>query len=251
LAQRPSCYISLSQGFLRRVHRWPILLPQDPSQPKPAILTSSISRRGKSVPTPFPPVDVPATDMNGLQSQNPEHPAVATPVVSPEPPAKAFNNATWSQSTRRTSAAETVLEQLRSRDIQKSATISGSISRNSRMPYPRDEAQEVYVRKQQRHSLTSTPPPPSPSLSSQTSQTTLLGATPTPGNFRLRTQTASFTSEVMSYPAEFLSLLDGEHHTDELATRFEAGWPLLEQWLVSAGGGKGDGDFGRVSIIYR
>jgi hypothetical protein len=53
------------------------------------------------------------------------------------------------------------------------------------------------------------------------------------------------------YPPDLLPLLDGEHHTDELSTRFEAGWPLLEQWLVAAGGGKGDGDFGRVSIVYR
>jgi hypothetical protein len=54
-----------------------------------------------------------------------------------------------------------------------------------------------------------------------------------------------------SVPLGLLPLLDGEHHTDELATRFETGWPLLEQWLIAAGGGKGDGDFGRVLIIYR
>ena len=52
-------------------------------------------------------------------------------------------------------------------------------------------------------------------------------------------------------PPELIPLLDGEHHTDELSTRFEAGWPLLQQWLAVIGGGRGDGDFGRVSIIYR
>lgn len=52
-------------------------------------------------------------------------------------------------------------------------------------------------------------------------------------------------------PLELVSLLDGEHHTDELSTRFEAGWPLLQQWLAAIGGGRGDGDFGKVSIIYR
>ena len=61
----------------------------------------------------------------------------------------------------------------------------------------------------------------------------------------------SVATSMSSVPPELLSLLDGEHHTDELATRFEAGWPLLEQWLIAAGGGKGDGDFGRVLIIYR
>jgi len=54
-----------------------------------------------------------------------------------------------------------------------------------------------------------------------------------------------------SFPRELLPLLDGEHHTDELCTRFEVGWPVLRQWLVLAGGGKDDGDFGRVEIIYR
>ena len=52
-------------------------------------------------------------------------------------------------------------------------------------------------------------------------------------------------------PPDLISLLDGEHHTDELSTRFEAGWPLLQQWLAVIGGGRGDGDFGKVSIIYR
>jgi len=52
-------------------------------------------------------------------------------------------------------------------------------------------------------------------------------------------------------PPELMPLLDGEHHSDELATRFEAGWPQLQQWLVAIGGGKGNGDFGRVVIIYR
>jgi len=61
----------------------------------------------------------------------------------------------------------------------------------------------------------------------------------------------SMTTSTVSVPPVLLPLLDGEHHTDELATRFEAGWPLLEQWLVAVGGGKGDGDFGRVLIIYR
>lgn len=71
-----------------------------------------------------------------------------------------------------------------------------------------------------------------------------------------------------AYPPELLPLLDGEHHTDELAVRFEVGWPVLEGWLVAAGGGRvsgaddddwnGEGgeegrdvDFGRVCIIYR
>ncbi|KAI4525029.1 nitrogen permease regulator 2 [Schizophyllum commune Loenen D] len=60
------------------------------------------------------------------------------------------------------------------------------------------------------------------------------------------------TSDPKHCPPELIPLLDGEHHTDELSVRFEAGWPLLQQWLAVAGGGTGeDGDFGRVCVIYR
>ena len=55
----------------------------------------------------------------------------------------------------------------------------------------------------------------------------------------------------LAMPSGLLPLLDGEHHTDELSVRFEAGWPLLEQWLLSVGGGEGDGDYGRMVIIYK
>lgn len=53
------------------------------------------------------------------------------------------------------------------------------------------------------------------------------------------------------YPPDLLTFLDGEHHTDELCTRFEVGLPVLEQWLRIVGGGEEERDFGRISIIYR
>lgn len=53
------------------------------------------------------------------------------------------------------------------------------------------------------------------------------------------------------FPPALISLLDGEHHTDELCVRFNVGWPMLERWLAMAGGGEGNGDFGNVCIIYR
>ncbi|KAJ3796946.1 nitrogen permease regulator 2-domain-containing protein [Lentinula aff. detonsa] len=51
----------------------------------------------------------------------------------------------------------------------------------------------------------------------------------------------------LAYPTDLLQLLDGEHHTDELAVKFEAGWPLLEDWLTRIG----EGHNGKVLIIYR
>lgn len=54
------------------------------------------------------------------------------------------------------------------------------------------------------------------------------------------------------FPPDLAKLLDGEHHTDELAVKFEAGWPLLEHWLTVIGGGTGEnGDYGQVVLIYR
>lgn len=52
-------------------------------------------------------------------------------------------------------------------------------------------------------------------------------------------------------PSELPDLLDGEHHTDELATKFEAGWPMLQKWLIAIGGGREDGDFGKIVMVYR
>lgn len=52
-------------------------------------------------------------------------------------------------------------------------------------------------------------------------------------------------------PSELPHLLNGEHHTDELATKFEAGWPMLQKWLVAVGGGSEDGDFGKIVMVYR
>ncbi|KZS91590.1 NPR2-domain-containing protein [Sistotremastrum niveocremeum HHB9708] len=72
------------------------------------------------------------------------------------------------------------------------------------------------------------------------------------------------------YPPGLKHMLDGDHQTDELCTKFEVGWPILEKYLKTIGGvggkgGKGgtsgivmdkvdeveDGYYGKVKIIYR
>ncbi|THH12518.1 hypothetical protein EW146_g7616 [Bondarzewia mesenterica] len=72
-----------------------------------------------------------------------------------------------------------------------------------------------------------------------------------PSSPAIGTQQQSAVPLPVTYPPELVPLLDGEHHTDELCTRFEVGWPTMEEWLVAIGEGKGDGDFGKVLIIYR
>jgi len=58
-------------------------------------------------------------------------------------------------------------------------------------------------------------------------------------------------SQPLAYPPALVPLLDGKHHTDELCCCFEVGWPMLERWLTAIGEGSGDGDFGKVVMIYR
>ena len=53
-------------------------------------------------------------------------------------------------------------------------------------------------------------------------------------------------------PPELSDLLDGTHHSDELCVRFGQSWNVLKATLGVIGGGTGDdGDLGRVVILYR
>ncbi|ETW86069.1 hypothetical protein HETIRDRAFT_44321 [Heterobasidion irregulare TC 32-1] len=86
-------------------------------------------------------------------------------------------------------------------------------------------------------------PDPDPDLPQKPKQSP---SPPSPSN---RKRSTSLSTPL--HYTELASLLDGEHHTDELCAKFEVGWPMMEQWLIALGAGKGDGDFGKVLIIYR
>lgn len=58
-------------------------------------------------------------------------------------------------------------------------------------------------------------------------------------------------SSGLQYPSELIQLLDGEHHSDELCTKFEVGWPLLERWLELIGGGEIGSEEAKVVVIFR
>jgi hypothetical protein len=167
---------------------------------------------------------------------------------------------------RRASAAEKVLEQLRSRsDIQKSGNVASSSAnpvstpRTSWIHFQQKEetpsvvaataSQNILKGTQSRSIVTPIGPPPSPVTAKPIALPPAVGIRPRPTWSMSPSQLTGVSTPL--FPLELLALLDGEHHTDELSVRFEAGWPLLEAWLVAAGGGSGDGDFGRVCIIYR
>jgi nitrogen permease regulator 2-like protein len=57
---------------------------------------------------------------------------------------------------------------------------------------------------------------------------------------------------VVEVPPELSELLDGTHHSDELCVHFGQSWNVLRATLGVIGGGTGDdGDLGRVVILYR
>lgn len=159
---------------------------------------------------------------------------------------------------RKSSAAEQILERFQLQP--RAGTIAGP--RTSPMK-ARDDTQSTFPRttipKSRRNSLTAffnfansqnqagppSPHAPRPRFSRSPS------APHSVPQIQTSNSQGSVAGSTITVIPELLPLLDGEHHTDELATRFQVGWPLLEQWLIAAGGGKGDGDFGRVLIIYR
>ncbi|KAG6898338.1 hypothetical protein C0992_009013 [Termitomyces sp. T32_za158] len=279
------------KGFLRRVHRYPVLLSPDPAQ-----VASFPRPRGNSLPggpparyppyTPSPPHADPTSHAYPI-SQPPSFfrgrspSAIAGQNGSPDvdhsttkgqsssaihpPPAIAVLPISATTRARRASAAEKVLEQLRNRsDLQKPmASVVGSprtawghYHESITTPtFPTGSiSQEGHGSKRPRSRrqslITPIGPPPSPVVP----KIGLPTSNPTGLRSRLpwnQHPSQPFVSGMRPYPPSFLTLLDGEHHTDELAVRFEAGWPLIEQWLVHAGGGAGDGDFGKVCIIYQ
>jgi nitrogen permease regulator 2-like protein len=79
-------------------------------------------------------------------------------------------------------------------------------------------------------------------------QVTAVAAEPHSGE---RMEATNRTAPAIPVPNGFIDLLDGEHHSDELAVKFQVGWPMLVQWLVYVGQDTGNGGFGRVAIIHR
>ncbi|PFH54185.1 hypothetical protein AMATHDRAFT_135417 [Amanita thiersii Skay4041] len=246
------------KGFLRRVHRWPVLLtpelpkaivvPEVQVDPQGLITTEGIDHQRKRDSTQ------PVSGAPG-PSELTSHPSATNITISA------------TQRARRASAAERVLEQLRNKDIQRTTTSNvppntvGSLTWIHQSPEeekPQSKAASMLASVAattntsthgQHMSMGSTTPlaaPVRPRLSRSPSAPHLL-----PQQQTLASAAIQVGGLKHMYPQELIPLLDGDHHTDDLAVRFEAGWPLLEQWLIAIGGGTRNGDYGRVAIIYR
>ncbi|KAF8921144.1 nitrogen permease regulator 2-domain-containing protein [Mucidula mucida] len=265
------------KGFLRRVHRWPILL-----YPETTNSTSEGTRkRVKSVSTRFPPTIPSAADSASSSSQNllrgrasytaPLNAAVsADTATSPPPTPRGMATAR----PRRASAAEKVLEQVRSRDQQTTSSSPRMSWIHQPSDSPTNSAPGIFATsstpqdsspssskfgsfESRRISSFFTSPfpnaPPSPNLgkAALTPMRPRLSRSPSAPAIHPYTETTEGAPLPLNYPPQLLSFLDGEHHTDELAIMFDAGWPRLEQWLIAAGGAETEGTFGRISMIFR
>ncbi|KIJ69264.1 hypothetical protein HYDPIDRAFT_24114 [Hydnomerulius pinastri MD-312] len=269
------------KGFLRRVHRYPVLLPPEPPSPSNRRRRQSFSA---SSPYPNPPQQqsppLNTTEASRRLRGHPPDTSVVAPVSTEavlSSPTREADTSTGLQ--RRTSAAEKVLEQLRFKTLQRSGShpaIRGqptSISpeeTNGHHERPVGRARgNSDTRRQSVFQQSTFFSSAGSEVSGREGRASIYGPSvgpmstgrPRPSRSpsapivpQIHTSFSQGSLQAPNVPApppEMIPLLDGEHHTDELSTRFEAGWPLLQQWLVAIGGGKGDGEFGRVSIIYR
>jgi len=242
-------------------------------------------RRGQSLsnPTTYPPDDI----SHGNNAQPLAFPVIGGEKTPQEDDASLslVQQVTISAShrARRASAAEKVLEQLRSRDMQKSGSNVHSSPRPSWINFQHDNMMSSSIahnaanattvgtngpvstvgpnqsptvgagRSESRRQSLITPvvAPSSPVISKTTitsSRTTRPSRSPSTSQIN---QTTPRQIPHLTVPPGLKALLDGEHHTDELSVRFEAGWPLLEQWLRIIGGSDNVDDYGRIVIVYR
>lgn len=267
------------KGFLRRVHRWPFLsqpltleiTPQNTStRARTNSLTEGFMRH--SLMSPTSPVTSDGSYPSLIRGKAIAATTTATSSISPDTVISGPSTPLSPSRLRRASAAEKVLEQVRSRDIQKAssprtswiqypASSSYSPTLNSSTPAiiattstPQESPTNTLGGSSESRRMAllhSTVPPNSPIISKAVlPQRPRLSRSPSAPAFSHLPAENGFPT-IPTRPAELSFLLDGEHHTDELAVRFEVGWSVLEQWLVDIGGGKGDGDYGNVSIIYR
>ncbi|TFK80743.1 NPR2-domain-containing protein [Polyporus arcularius HHB13444] len=276
------------KGFLRRVHRWPVLLSSpEQAQDKRPSMASLGRKRGKSfasamtvsTSTASPPTA--RTDPESLRSRGrvqEAQPTIALVGAEIVPASSTASIATIARQapTRRASAAESSLEMLRGRDGRKPLqdrayqTMSRLYGRAEAIAQKAAGKQDDKFSKatpRARNIVSSSPdafearglPGAAGGMTSDTldSEQSSGGRSNFLGGGRPRISHEHSTGHGLlqgpaQFPPELLTMLDGEHHTDEISTRFEVGWPMLRQWLFAAGGAQdGDEDYGSISIIYR
>ncbi|KAI0683834.1 nitrogen permease regulator 2-domain-containing protein [Cytidiella melzeri] len=244
------------KGFLRRVHRWPILIEDPKNLQEQQEKRLSVEAHGRQEHN--------VAFRGRVQDPLPTITSVGAEIV----PVKAAT-VSGIQALRKASAAESSLEQLRTRgDFQRYGDIVSPVrTRGKRSDSSVTVMTDCFHRQgstSHLNTLQATPSPPKAILNTSPdtvntdlgdSEHSSGGALGIPRTRLSRSPSAPVAPIQLpgpAYPPDLPALLDGEHHTDELCTRFSVGWPVLEQWLRFIGGGSEEvNDFGKVSIIYR
>ena len=219
------------KGFLRRVHRWPVLLEGDQSTEQ-----LSLSRRkGKTVATPVKrTLGGTEEELQALVKTLPLPAAPYIPGVIPAadnvPPYARWRPVDSSEFPLHSTVAPLYLESSSSDSDQRQALSDPmEVSRGMQM-LTRRERMRV------------------PALLES-------GSLPTTSHMREETERGGLRvmeqGTKVDVPAELPCMLDGKHHADELCVQYEWSWHHLEQVLRSIGGAQSAGDLGRVVVIYR
>ncbi|KAI6045690.1 nitrogen permease regulator 2-domain-containing protein [Pisolithus marmoratus] len=254
------------KGFLRRIHRYPVLLSPEPSlstNRRRQSISHSLAQLNTSSQQSPSSTSVDATRFSGNPSLDNEQ-MLYSHTREMEPPI---------YSQRRTSAAEKALEQLHM-TLQRTASTSSARAQIVSSASPDESGSSHQAHPFGRHRVNSdirrqsTPSQYgtsevseglkrvslyNPSVIVPAPRSTAISRSPSvTATQQAYTPPSQGSPQMFNFPPPELTLmLDGEHHTDELSSHFEVGWPLLQQWLAAIGSGKGNGDFGRVVMIYR
>ncbi|KAI6132117.1 nitrogen permease regulator 2-domain-containing protein [Pisolithus croceorrhizus] len=223
------------KGFLRRVHRYPVLL-----SPNPSLLANR--RRQSFSKSP--------AQLNTSSQPSPTSASVDATKFSGGPlPVSVGKTEPLVYSRRRTSAAEKALEQLHTtllRTASSSARAQVGGGNYQTRPFGRHRSTLFQHGTSDVSEGLKRTSFYNPSVVAPASRSTGISRSPS-----VTATQQTYTPCFNPPPPELTPMLNGEHHTDELSTHFEVGWPLLEQWLTAIGGGMGNGDFGGVVMIYR
>lgn len=258
--ERAACRNFATQGFLRRVHRWPVLV--DNGKP------GGHEKNGSSLSGSANGSRYDSDPMKARGRFQEAQPAIA-PIGAEVTTFRSSNGDQYT--TRRASAAQTSLELLRNRDTSKPGDSYPIRTRGHRSDsiatvtseYNTRKAHPIALPMHATHAVSSSPtalarlsPDIVNSLDIMDGEHSS-GGRSTLGVSRPRlSRSPSVPLSALQapgppYPPGLPTMLDGEHHTDEICTRFEVGWPTLQRWLRMAGGGEAEEDYGRICLIYR
>lgn len=262
------------KGFLRRVHRWPILLKDDKLHMPPPISNrrnKSIGGFGAGHQQPYggrPPMEREST-LKPHHSSNASDPppglgSSAEPRELPEQflPTKvnAATPAAPNDNVRAVSgigsyfgASSIPREPIEkeTKALQKATNGGGQILTSSSY-VPPSVLKGRYGMGMSSYDSTTTEDDDPQALSLPIAQE-LAGQAYTQGQAVAKMKGVSGTGGMtVDVPPELSELLDGTHHSDELCVHFGQSWNVLSATLGVIGGGTGDdGDLGRVVILYR